>query len=109
MELMKKEIGNHLRAGTKPPHGVSPRHPHNHGPKNEMHRGINQGTLPPHLQHSNKHAPKKSQCQISSEKQPDQKKGCKKNDPASSKGSSKDKKKSGKAKCKKECSSKKGK
>jgi hypothetical protein len=24
MELMKKEIGNHLRAGTKPPHGTSP-------------------------------------------------------------------------------------
>ena len=102
MELMKKEMENHLKSGTRPHHGTSPRHPQDHGPKNEMHRGINQGTLPPHLQHNNKQAPKKSQCQISSEKQPGLKKGCKKNDPASSKGSRKDK-------CKKECSSKKGK
>ena len=109
MELMKKDIGNHLRSGTKPPHGTSPRHPHDRRTKNEMHRGINQGTLPPHLQHNNKQAPKKSQCQINSEKQPDQKKGWKKNDSASSKGSCKNKKNSGKAKCKQECSSKKGK
>jgi hypothetical protein len=109
MELMKKEMGNHLRSGTRPPQGTSPRQPHDRGPKNEMHRDINQGRLRPHLQHNNKQAPKKSQCQINSEKQPDQKKGCKKNGSASSKGSCKNKKKSGKAKCKKECSSKKGK
>ena len=97
MELIKKEMENHLKSGTRPHHGVSPRHPHNHGLKNEMQRG-----LPPHLQHSNKQAPQKSQCQINSEEQAGLKKGCKKNDHASSKGSRKDK-------CKKECSSKKGK
>ena len=86
-----------FKSGNQTATWYPPRHPHDHGPKNEMQR-----RLPPHLQHSNKQAPQKSQCKINSDEQAGLKKGCKKNDPASSKGSRKDK-------CKKECSSKKGK
>ena len=109
IELMKKEVGNYLRSGDKPSHRISPQPPHYREPDHETHRGEKHKGIPSHRQPSNKQAPQKSKCQINSEKQPDQQKGCKKNDSASSKGSSKNKKKSGKAKCKKECSSNKDK
>lgn len=109
MELMKKEVGNHLRFGDKPSHRISPQPPHYRGPDHKTHRGEKHRGIPSHIHPSNKQAPEKSQCQINSEEQTGLKKGCKKNDSASSKGSCKNKKISGKAKCKKECSSNKDK
>jgi hypothetical protein len=109
MELMKKEIGNHLRSGTEPLHGISSRHPRDRRADHEIHRSENQRRMPPHLQHNNKQTTPKSKRQINSNRQPGLKSGCKKNDSACNKDSRKEKKSTSKDKGKEKCSAKKGK